>query len=127
MDDEKQQGNPHDNGSGGEQRQGPQAERQAVGQVSGQVDDQQEFERFGGLEVNAATAQPGMLIATARVRTKDQGKGGQQQAAGQPDIFIAAQEAQFGRKAQAKQKDQPTDQPTRGSGGNRNRAQGDRW
>ncbi len=93
LDGQKQQGNPHDDRGRSEQRQGAQAERQAVGQVGGQVDDQQEFERFGWLEVNAATAQPGMLIAAARVRAKDEREGGQQQTAGQPDIFVAAQEA----------------------------------
>ena len=72
---------------------GAQAERQAVSQIGGQIDDQQELERFGRLEVDAATAQPGMLIAAARVRAKDERKGGQQQAAGKPDIFVAAQEA----------------------------------
>ncbi len=54
----------------------PQAERQTVGQISGQVDDQQEFERFGGLEVNAAAAQPGAFIPAAGIGAKNEGQGG---------------------------------------------------
>ena len=93
MDRQKEQGNPHDECSRHEQRQWSKAERKAISQVGGQIDDQQEFERFGWLEVDAATTQPGMLIATTRVCTKDKCQGSQQQAAGKPDIFVAAQEA----------------------------------
>ena len=89
-------------------------ERQAAGKVGGQVDDQQEFERLGRLEIEAAAAQPQARPATQRVGAEDERQGGEEKAAGQPEVLVAAQEAQVGWQAQP-QDEHPTadDQPER--------------
>ena len=121
------QSQTHDHRSGGKKRQRPQAERQTIGKVGGQVDDQKKFERLGWLEVDAAASQPGFFITATRVRAKDKREGSEQQAAGQPDIFVAAQEIAIPERGAGRTR-KPAHKPTaRRSGEDQNQARDDRW
>ena len=72
----------------------------AVSQVCWEVNQQEQFERLGRLEVKAAAAQPQVRTVSERVGAKYEGDGSEQDAGGEPDIFVAAQKIQVCGQAQ---------------------------
>ena len=66
----------------------------AISQVCSQIDDEQQFEQFGGLEVKTAAAQPEARSCTHRIGPQDQGYGCEKQAGCQPYILELPQVGQ---------------------------------
>ena len=71
-----------------------------IGKVAGQIDDQQELEQFGGLEVDEAQkreAEPLLRPKARGINPKEERRAQQEQPAEKPRVAILAQEAQVAR------------------------------
>ena len=100
--------------------------RQPVSQVGGQEDDDQQLERLGWLQVDAAQPDPQGRAAAARVDAEDEGQRGQQQSAGQPQVLVAPQDGQRVLQVEKPGSAAALPAPARASGANRNRWTGGR-
>ncbi len=66
-----------------------------IGQVSRQVNNKQEFEWLGRLEVNTTAAQPQAWTCPQGICSQNQGGCCEHQSRGQPDIFETPQVRQY--------------------------------
>ena len=77
MNDEQEQGDAGEEKGGEDEREDLLTLRRFVGEVGREIDDEEQFEWFGGLQINSAKSQPEMRFYAERICAENEREGGE--------------------------------------------------
>src|SRR5690606_31427351 len=98
LEEEQENSQSADDRSGEDEGKRFDANRQPVGKIGGEKNNEHQFQRFRGLKIKSTAPKPQARTEPDRVCAEEQGECNEQKAAGEKGVFVFSQKFQRGWK-----------------------------